>query len=117
MREQGFPKGSMHLRSIKISEELFRKGSSSVRHKHAAIRALLQQLPQRQFLLIGDSGEADPEIYADIARDYPEQVRAIYIRDVTGEAASAPRYQKAFRRLPASLWRIFSLPAELSFLP
>lgn len=117
LREQGFPKGSMHLRQVKITEELFRKGSSSERHKHAAIRALLKQYPQRQFLLIGDSGEADPEIYADIARDYPEQVRAIYVRDVTGETASAPRYQKTFHQLPASLWQIFVQTAALFPLP
>ncbi len=114
LREQGFPKGSMHFRQIKISEELFRKGSSSERHKHAAIRALLQQFPQRQFVLIGDSGEADPEIYAAIARAYPQQVRAIYIRDVTGEAATAARYQKTFRLLPATLWQVFVQPASLS---
>jgi len=118
LREQDFPKGSMHLRQVKITEELFRKGSSSERHKHAAIRALLQQYPQRQFVLIGDSGEADPEIYADVARDYPEQVRAIYIRDVTGETGSAPRYQKTFRQLPASLWQVFTRPAHsLTLLP
>ena len=34
--------------------------------------------------MIGDSGQEDPEIYADIARDHPDRVAAIYIRRITG---------------------------------
>jgi phosphatidate phosphatase APP1 len=34
------------------------------------------------FVLIGDSGEKDPEVYADVVQDYPERVLAVYIREV-----------------------------------
>ena len=34
------------------------------------------------FVLIGDSGEKDPEIYADIVRAYPDRILAVYIREV-----------------------------------
>jgi phosphatidate phosphatase APP1 len=33
-------------------------------------------------VLIGDSGEKDPEIYADIVRSHPDRVLAVYIREV-----------------------------------
>jgi len=33
--------------------------------------------------LIGDSGQQDPEIYAQVVRDNPGRIRAIYIRDVS----------------------------------
>jgi phosphatidate phosphatase APP1 len=33
-------------------------------------------------VLIGDSGEADPEIYREVVRRHPERIRAIYIRSV-----------------------------------
>ncbi len=114
LSEQQFPLGSVHLRHIDIGDELFGSGDSSRQHKLAVLRELLQRFPNRQFVLIGDSGEADPEIYAEIARAYPEQVRGIYIRDVTGEAADAPRYQQTFAGLPATLWRIFTEPQVLT---
>jgi phosphatidate phosphatase APP1 len=113
LQQEKFPAGSLHLRSIKLIDELFKEGSSSQRHKHQQIRGLIQQFPKRQFVLIGDSGEADPEIYAAIAEDYPDQIRSIFIRNVTGEVADAPRYQKTFARISAAKWQIFSDPAEL----
>ena len=41
------------------------------------------------FLLIGDSGQRDPEIYDAVARHYPGRVHVIYIRDVKGGARRA----------------------------
>ena len=37
------------------------------------------------FVLIGDSGEKDADIYIQLAKDYPDRVRAIYIRDVNSK--------------------------------
>jgi phosphatidate phosphatase APP1 len=53
------------------------------RHKIGVIRTLLATYPDLPFVLIGDSGERDPEIYRQVVREYPGRVRAIYIRDVT----------------------------------
>jgi phosphatidate phosphatase APP1 len=53
------------------------------RHKLGAIRTLLATYPDLPFVLIGDSGERDPEIYRQIVQEHPGRVRAIYIRDVT----------------------------------
>jgi phosphatidate phosphatase APP1 len=52
-------------------------------HKLAVIRRLLRTYPELPFVLIGDSGEEDPEIYRQAVREHPGRVRAIYIRDVT----------------------------------
>jgi phosphatidate phosphatase APP1 len=38
-------------------------------------------------VLIGDSGEQDPEIYADVVRAHPKRVLAVYIRSVRQDAA------------------------------
>ncbi len=53
------------------------------RHKLGVVRTLLGMYPDLPFVLIGDSGERDPEIYRQVVREYPGRVRAIYIRDVT----------------------------------
>jgi phosphatidate phosphatase APP1 len=52
-------------------------------HKLAVIRTLLRTYPELPFVLIGDSGEEDPEIYRQAVREHPGRILAIYIRDVT----------------------------------
>jgi phosphatidate phosphatase APP1 len=51
-------------------------------HKCTAISALLKAYPRLPFVLIGDSGENDPEVYTDIVRRFPNRIRTIYIRSV-----------------------------------
>ncbi len=58
-------------------------------HKLGTIRMLLRTYPELAFVLIGDSGEEDPEIYLQIVREHPGRIRAIYIRDVTSAERDA----------------------------
>lgn len=60
--------------------------ASHEEHKLGAIRRLLETYPDGDFVLIGDSGEEDPEIYARTVFDHPGRIKAAFIRDVTGEA-------------------------------
>ncbi|PJK27628.1 App1 family protein [Minwuia thermotolerans] len=55
----------------------------AVDHKRGLIEAMLAIYPDYRVVLIGDSGQHDPEIYARIVRDHPGRVAAVYIRDVT----------------------------------
>lgn len=59
-------------------------------YKQPLIRQLLQALPH-PVVLVGDSGEHDPEVYREIAAEFPGRVKAIYIRDA-GKAADATRF-------------------------
>jgi phosphatidate phosphatase APP1 len=52
-------------------------------HKLGIIRTLLRTYPELPFVLIGDSGEEDPEIYHQVVHEHPGRIRAIYIRAVT----------------------------------
>ena len=114
MRHNGFPAGTFHLKDFRIKDQtffdLFR---SPERYKRSVIEPLLERFPKRRFVLVGDSGEKDPEIYADIARKYPKQIARIFIRDVTGETAGSERYRQAFEGLPTGLGRIFKEPSEI----
>jgi len=51
-------------------------------HKHVLIRHMVELYRDLPVLLIGDSVQDDPEIYAQIAREHPGRVRAIYVRGV-----------------------------------
>ena len=89
------------------------QASSQTRAPHSG-RNRFEKFPQRHFVLVGDSGERDPETYGTLARKYPKQVIRILIRDVTGTTADATRYKKAFHDLPGGHWQIFREPAEIS---
>jgi phosphatidate phosphatase APP1 len=52
-------------------------------YKMGVIRRLLSTYEDLSFVLIGDSGEEDPEIYLQAVREHPGRITAIYIRDVT----------------------------------
>lgn len=58
-------------------------------HKLAAFQRILHTYPMLPFILIGDSGQADPEIYAEVVKIYPGRIRAIYIRDVSTDMRDA----------------------------
>lgn len=51
-------------------------------HKITSIELILNLYPDMPFILVGDSGEQDPEIYAYIVNRYPARIRAIYIRSI-----------------------------------
>jgi phosphatidate phosphatase APP1 len=110
----GFPAGFFSLKQVRWKDRsLFSLFESPDAYKIKAIEQILDRLPRRQVMLVGDSGERDPEIYATLARRHPKQIRRIFIRDVTNETANSPRYQQAFRDLSPDLWQIFSEPASL----
>lgn len=102
-----FPEGSMHLREMTGWRSLLSGGPDSQTHKRNAIERLLRDFPARHFLLVGDSGEHDPEIYADLARAHPGRIVSIAIRNVTGETAASPRYAHTFEGLERQLWTVF----------
>jgi phosphatidate phosphatase APP1 len=58
-------------------------------YKLGAIRNLLNTYEDLPFVLIGDSGEEDPEIYLQTVREYPTRIKAVYIRDVTSAERDA----------------------------
>ena len=76
LRHRGFPIGPVLLR------DLLGRTPGGREEKHARIREVLDLHPGLSFVLIGDSGEKDPEIYADIVRAYPTRILAVYIREV-----------------------------------
>jgi phosphatidate phosphatase APP1 len=57
-------------------------------HKLTAIRQIMDMYPDQRVILIGDSGQEDPEIYREIVREYPQRVLCCYIRNVTGSVTA-----------------------------
>ncbi|KNC99696.1 uncharacterized protein SPPG_05077 [Spizellomyces punctatus DAOM BR117] len=131
-----FPPGSLNLRNVWERENM-----SSSTYKHNVISRILRDFGSRQFILIGDSGESDIEIYARVYEAAPQQILKIFIRDVnshkhpaftksrtfpmayreeTALAATAAainplvaRARAAFHTLHDSSWSLFKLPEAI----
>lgn len=88
MKFQEIPRGPIFLRDFGLTRELG-IGASHEKHKLARIRQLMEDFPNLPFILIGDSGQKDPEIYAEVIEGLGEaaaqRVRAVYLRDVSDD--------------------------------
>ena len=115
--ESGFPWATYSLKPVRFRDEtlfdLFKEGTET---KPAAIKAILQNYPARTFILVGDSGEQDPEVYADLMREFPQQVAEIYIRNVTGASPDDARFSAVFNGIAADRWHLFDDPGRLHAL-
>ena len=114
MRRSGFPDGAFHLKSVRLKDKtILNLFKSSLETKPPAIRRILARFPRHHFLLVGDSGEQDPEVYGLIAREHPARIRHVFIREVKGADNRAARFQKAFAGMAATRWTVFRDAAAL----
>lgn len=115
----GFPLGSMHLKWFRLRDELFKRWSIIRRKSKAGvIRGIVKRLPQRQFVLVGDSGEKDPEMYAKIAAKHPEQIARVCIRQIDENPLNEIRLSKIYRRYSKTVpIEIFTDPQQLGEHP
>jgi phosphatidate phosphatase APP1 len=74
------PKGPIFMKDIELSLENLLSFTHEA-HKFEQIEPIFERFPDLPFLLIGDSGQKDPEIYHSLLQKYPHQVLGILIRD------------------------------------
>ncbi|MCA9184387.1 MAG: App1 family protein [Pirellulaceae bacterium] len=115
--ETGIPRGTFHLRSIRLQgPSLVQLLVNAKRAKKRAIKSILRSFPRRRFILVGDAGEKDPEIYGAIARRHSSQIAAICIRKLAHKPFGGKRLAKAFHRVPSRLCHVFEKPEEIADL-
>ncbi|MDB5961724.1 MAG: hypothetical protein JWP59_3018, partial [Massilia sp.] len=100
LRAQGLPLGPLMLRELGLKQLL--KLNQHGNHKLEKIEHILATYPTLPFILIGDSGEQDPEIYAEVVRRHPGKVRVIYIRNVNPDPARIAALDRLVARLAAA---------------
>ncbi|KAJ3345341.1 hypothetical protein HDU83_004212 [Entophlyctis luteolus] len=102
---EGFPAGSLNLRYVW-------KETSRRAYKDGIISDLFSRFPARKFILIGDSGEKDAEVYARVMKEYPGRVAMILIRDVS-DGADAEKLRivgEALKDVPDKCKMVFRDP-------
>jgi phosphatidate phosphatase APP1 len=81
LRRNGYPPGPLLLTDWgPTSTGWFRSGHE---HKRSWLHRLARELPNVQWVLVGDDGQHDPALYGDFADERPEAVRAIAIRELS----------------------------------
>jgi len=85
LRFRKIPKGPLLLQDLHISlKNIWKSGGGSHAHKGEKILFLFKLYPKMKFILVGDSGQHDPELYAEAIEDFPDRVLAVYIRIIKG---------------------------------
>lgn len=77
------PKGPILLRDFGLPYRDLPAGYRG--HKMETVQRILHAYPELPFVLIGDSGEKDTDIYLKLATENPDRIKVIYIRDVRHE--------------------------------
>ena len=80
LKHNNFPKGPILLRDFRTPFDKTKKRKLS--HKEHEIKNIIKTYPNKKFVLIGDAGEHDIDIYLDIVKHFPNRIKAIYIRTV-----------------------------------
>lgn len=81
LRRHGFPTGPLLLTDWgPTNTGWFRSGRE---HKIRTLRRLRVELPHLRWLLVGDDGQHDPEIYSTFSRESSDAVLAVLLRELT----------------------------------
>ena len=81
LAKQQFPRGVLMLKEV--SSDSPDPLTDQQAYKVARIQQIMKSLPEVKFILVGDDGERDPEVYAEIQKQFPQQVASIWIRRVS----------------------------------
>ncbi|KAJ9602716.1 hypothetical protein H2200_012910 [Cladophialophora chaetospira] len=77
----GLPLGSFHLKQYSgMLQGIFEPAAE---RKRGSLDRIMNDFPERKFILVGDSGEADLEVYTDVVLEHPGRILGVFIRDVT----------------------------------
>jgi phosphatidate phosphatase APP1 len=81
LARNGYPQGPLLLTDWgPTNSGWFRSGRE---HKLGTLRRLLSELPELRWVLVGDDGQHDPAIYAQVAAEHPGRIAVIAIRELS----------------------------------
>ncbi|KAL5339848.1 hypothetical protein BJX70DRAFT_140404 [Aspergillus crustosus] len=96
-KQVGLPPGSFHLKQYSgMLQGIF---EPTAERKKVSLEQIMQDFPDRKFILVGDSGEADLEVYTDTVMANPGRIIGIFIRDVTTTEQTTTFFDKSVDHL------------------
>ncbi len=79
------PDGAFLLNTLKRWKDLIKTGKTGHEGKLLRVMRILDAFPNQKFIFFGDNSQQDPAIYTAIAEKYPQNIEAIYIRNIRPE--------------------------------
>jgi phosphatidate phosphatase APP1 len=77
------PKGVFFLQSLKKGlRDVLKTGKVNNHHKLNSIEFLMKFYPEKKFILVGDNGQKDMDIYSDISSRYSTRIKGVLIREL-----------------------------------
>lgn len=106
----GLPHGTFHFRNVRKNlfslntwrdlEDIIMNNQVTFNQKLSNIKTIIDHFPEREFILVGDSGQHDPEIYRMIDEIYPKRIREIIIHDVVNDREHNPDRLRGMKIIP-----------------
>lgn len=112
--EKYYPPGILHLKKFRIKDSsiidfIFQNQED---YKFNEIAKIIDTFANRNFVLLGDTGEKDAETYAKIAAAYPNKIAAVYLR-LVNKNRNAEEIRKLYANSKSVQLFLFQDPAEL----
>ncbi|NTE04853.1 DUF2183 domain-containing protein [Agrobacterium tumefaciens] len=86
-RYNQLPDGAFLLNTLKRWRDLIKTGKTGHEGKLLRVMRILNAFPNQKFIFFGDNSQHDPEIYTQIVERYPNNIEAVYIRNIRPERA------------------------------
>lgn len=111
---QNYPQGQLHLKKFRLKDSsiidfIFQNQEE---YKYNELSAIIEKQAKRNFILVGDTGEKDPEIFAQIAQAYPNKIASVYLR-LSDKKRTADDIRRIFSGNKSVQLFLFTHPAEL----
>ncbi|WP_293310451.1 App1 family protein [Pedobacter sp. UBA5917] len=82
------PDGAFLLNTLKRWKDLIKTGKTGHEGKLLRVMRILDAFPNQKFIFFGDNSQHDPQIYTAIVEKYPENIEAVYIRNILPQKAA-----------------------------
>ena len=127
LSDYNFPEGPSSYQDLKFTIKSFKKFMDVELFKFTTISNIIRDFPNRKFILLGDSGQADPESYAKVFKLFPNSILCLWIRRVNSKgklvgniatrlANKDSRFQHTFKDIPIEKYFIFNDIREINTL-
>ncbi len=81
LERHAYPRGPLLMTDWgPTADSWFRSGQD---HKHRELRRLIADFPHLRWVLVGDDGQHDPQLYEELADEAPEALRMVLIRQLS----------------------------------
>ncbi|MCW7494893.1 App1 family protein [Leptospira levettii] len=111
--KNGFPLTVYQMKDFRMKDsDFFNLFEKPEQYKFDSIDPLIKEWKKVKFILVGDTGEKDPEAYANLAMKYPEQVKQIFIRIAYDENLDK-RIESIFEKIPKDKYKFFKSVSEI----